>query len=116
MLIGFALILAEILLQRVFRAFSFSPKPDMVSVMRDSEGSGVLDRLSAKEAGSARLGGWIGAGRSGVSGKKTELKLVDGDVGVPGDRGLEVFSSKGDEVLGKVSKGGFRSWLGKVDS
>ena len=41
---------------------------------------------------------------------------MDGDVGVPGDRGLEVFSSKGDEVLGKVSKGGFRSWLCKVDS
>ena len=53
------------------------------------------------------LGGWIGSGRFGVPGKNTELKLVDGEVGVCGAKGLE--HSKGDEVLGKVSKGRFRS-------
>ena len=32
------------------------------------------------------LGGWIGAGRFGEFGKKTELKLFDGDIGIPGAR------------------------------
>ena len=44
----------------------------------------------------------MGAGRSGVSGKKTELKLVDGDAGVPGASGCSVSCSKGDDVLGKI--------------
>ena len=84
-----------------------SSKADMVLVISDSESSGVLGLSSAKKVGSSRLGGWIGSGRFGVPGKNTELKLVDGEVGVCGAKGLE--HSKGDEVLGKVSKGGFRS-------
>lgn len=52
----------------------------------------------------SRLGGWIGGGRV-VSGKKTESKLVVGEVGVKGDRWWKRFSLNGEEVLGKFSGG-----------
>ena len=49
----------------------------------------------------SRLGGPIGAGSSRVSGKKTESKLVQGEVGVSGERWWKRFSTIGEDVLGE---------------
>ena len=100
MLIGLVSIWAVIVLQRVLRVFSFSSNSDMMGSAKDSDGSGVSERSSSGWIYIARLGGWIGAGRLGVLGKKTELKLVFGDTGVPGARGCWRLRSKGDDFLG----------------
>ena len=71
----------------------------MMESTKDSDGTGVTER-SSRWIVIARLGGWIGAGGSGVLGKKTELKLLDGDTGVPGARGCWRLGSKGEDVLG----------------
>ena len=55
----------------------------------------------------------MGAGRV-VSGKKTESKLVVGEVGVKVDRWWTRFSSYGEEVLGEFSR--FSWWPGLVRS
>ena len=55
---------------------------------KEQDGKGDSERSSTASSGKTRLGGWIGIGRSGVLGKKTELKLFDGEVGVLGASGL----------------------------
>lgn len=113
MLGGFDSIKAGIFLLKVFKPFSSSSSSAMVLLIgRGSEGLGVTER-SASWLGSGRIGGWIG-GSSDLSWKKTESKLVDGDVGVPGARWWESdkVRFRGDEVLGECS--GWGSGIGCV--
>lgn len=71
----------------------------MTPAVRVLDGIGFLER-SVWRLEISRLGGWMGAGGMGVLGKKTESKLVLGEVGVSGERRWKRFSTSGEDVLG----------------